>query len=47
MNRPQQVETLPIKEASAESNLLVRDVATVAEEHHARRDRSHAPCNAT
>ncbi len=29
MNRPQQVGTLPIKEASADSNLLVRDVATV------------------
>ena len=29
MNRPQQVETLPIKKASADSNLLIRDVATV------------------
>jgi multidrug efflux pump subunit AcrB len=29
MNRSQQVETLPIKKSSADSNLLIRDVATV------------------
>jgi multidrug efflux pump subunit AcrB len=29
MSRPQQVETLPIKEADPESNLMVRDVANV------------------
>ena len=29
MNRPQQVETLPIKKVTADSNLMIRDVATV------------------
>jgi multidrug efflux pump subunit AcrB len=29
MNRPQQVETLPIEKVSSESNLMIRDVATV------------------
>ena len=39
MNRPQQVETLPIRKVSPESNLMVRDVATVQHRHHAGRDR--------
>ncbi len=29
MNRPQQVETLPLEKTSPDSNLMVRDVATV------------------
>ena len=41
MNRPQQVETLPLQRVNPDTNLMVRDVAKVQTGHRARRDRSH------
>ena len=47
MNRPQQVETMPLEKAGPEMQPDDPRRGQRGNRHHARRDRPHAPCSAT